>query len=141
MYLAVKRCNILVIFSILKLLSLINPAIYLLNNFYGLGDRCYSARVLLKCNIFLKKRMKEISFILFSGKKSYLAVKRINTYQHHAKIESFFANCATTFIQFLIAQSPADITLTCLLLLDTWAEPRGGTGAGPPPPPLNNHKI
>ena len=60
-YLAVKKGHILVIFFAsenihCELLSLINPAVYLL----GLSDSPYSARVMPKMCFFLKKRMKEI---------------------------------------------------------------------------------
>ena len=46
-------------------MSLINPAVYLLNIFFlggggGLSDSRYSTRVMAKCDFYLKKRMKEI---------------------------------------------------------------------------------
>ena len=42
-------------------MSLLNQAMYLLNNFCGLSDSRYSTRVMSKCDFFLKRRMKEIS--------------------------------------------------------------------------------
>ena len=64
-YLAINKGTILVIFFTSEnihqeLLSLINPAGYLLNKIvYGLSDSCYSAIVMPKICFFLKKRMKE----------------------------------------------------------------------------------
>ena len=52
MYIAVKKGNIFVIFLLLKILianyNHIHPAVYLLNNFCGLSDSHYSARVMPK---------------------------------------------------------------------------------------------
>ena len=41
-------------------MSLINPAVYLLNIFCRLSDGPFSASVMPKCDFFLKKKMKEI---------------------------------------------------------------------------------
>ena len=62
---AVKRGNILVNFLLMnffcKLLSLINPAVYLLNKmFVGLVIVTTVPELRKKCDFFLKKRMKEI---------------------------------------------------------------------------------
>ena len=79
-YIAVKKGNTVVIFFTSgnihrKLLSLINPAMYLLSNIFasGLSDSRYSTRVMQKCDFFLKKSSKDIfdyvlAFMLTFGK-------------------------------------------------------------------------
>ena len=59
-----------------ELLSLIKPAVYLHNIFCGLSDSRFSARVMPKCDFFLKKRLKEIfayvlEFMLTFDKMQY----------------------------------------------------------------------
>ena len=65
-YLAVNKGNVLVNFLLLKifnreLLSLINPAVYLLNKFFvGWVIGATAPELCQKCDFFLKKIMKEI---------------------------------------------------------------------------------
>ena len=75
-YLGVNKGNILVIFSTseknhCELLSLINPAVYLLYNFSGLRDSRYTARVMPKMWCFPERGGGERHFCLWSGMYAY----------------------------------------------------------------------
>ena len=64
-YLGVNKGNILVNFLLLKIFIVNYYHLYIqlcicLTKFCGLSDSRYSARVMSKCDFFLKKRMEEI---------------------------------------------------------------------------------